>query len=113
MKQNELVLLEKFMLEISNADAQVPINECFKGFREYGPSDRYQMLVRGFATMAVTTREANDVGHSCISGILFGLLLAEVVGDPHIEDAIKGFCEYKRKERGEHIVDINKFKAGR
>ena len=113
MKQNELVLIEKFMLELSCKEAAIPINDFFKNIRESGEYGRYQMLVQGFTAMRSVTMEHNDTAHQCISSILFGLMIAELIGDPHIEEAIKGFCEHKGKERGDHVVDFNKFKAGR
>ena len=113
MKQNELVLIEKLMLEISCKEAAHPINDFFENLRKANELGRYQMLVQGFTAVRSVTMEHNDGAHSCISSIMFGVMLAELIGDTHIQESIKGFCEYKGRDRGEHVVDFNKFKAGR
>lgn len=111
MKPNELVLMEKFLLEISCDEAKIPINDFFKNVTD--STERYGMFVQGFSAMRAITMDHNDRAHDCISSIMFGIMVAELIGDPHIEEAIKGFCEYKGRDRGEHVVDFNKWKAGK
>ena len=113
MKHSELAIIEKLLLEISSPPAQAPINDTFKNLRDYNELERYQMLVQGFAHMRAITMNDSESGHSAVAGILFGVLLSEVSSDPHIENAIKTFVEIKQKERGEHVVDFNKWRAGK
>lgn len=113
MKQNELILIEKFLLDISCKEAAHPINNFFKSLRISDESARYHTLVQGFTQMRAVTMEHTDHAHACISSILFGLMLAELIGDPNIEAAIRGFCDHKGKERGDNVTDFNKFKAGK
>lgn len=105
----DLKLLEQFIIELSSPSSKIPIHNFFKSLN----TEPVGLFVAGIPQvtylMAQNSKEVNNYVHL----MLFGVALTTASKNPDMANQLQGFLDYKKKERGENVVDFLQWNAGK
>lgn len=106
----DMVLLEKFIVELSVPKAKIHINGFFK---DITTGHANEMFMRGTQLLQPMIKQDEPMAYAAINGILWAMTICYTSHDPEVKKYIEGYLEHRSRVRGENCVDLSIWRAGK